>query len=60
MGLKNNEISAKKYFKHYNYPEEVLNYIRALIPNDIKDQILEILDKVSRKEFCEPLQIKLL
>ena len=28
-------------FKHYNYREEVLNYIRALVPNNLKDEILE-------------------
>ena len=47
-------------FKHYNYPEEVLNYIRALIPNNINGDIFEDSHKVSLKEFCEVLQIKLL
>ena len=28
-------------FKNYNYLEEVLNYIRALAPNDLKGEILE-------------------
>ena len=40
-------------FKHYIYPEEMLNYIRALVPNAIKDEILHDLYKVSLKEFCK-------
>ena len=36
MGLKNNEISARRYFWGYNYPEEMLNYILVLVPNEIK------------------------
>ena len=60
MGLKNNDISARRYFKHYNYPGKMLNYIRAVIPNDIKGDILEDSHKVSLKEFCKVLQIKLL
>ena len=47
-------------FKHYNYLEEVLNYIRALVPNDIEDKILEDLYKISLKEFCDALQTELL
>ena len=47
-------------FNHYNYPEEMLNYIRTLVQNDIKGKIVENLYKVSLKEFCEVLQIKLL
>ena len=47
-------------FKHYNYPEEVLNYIHALVPNDVKGEILEDWYKVLLKELCEALQIKLL
>ena len=47
-------------FKHYNFPEEMLNYICALVPTDIKTEILEDLYKVSLKEFCEALQIRLL
>ena len=27
--------------KHYSYPEEMLNNIRALMPNDVKGEILE-------------------
>ena len=27
-------------FKHYNYWEEVLNFIRTLVQNDIKGEIL--------------------
>ena len=47
-------------FKRYNYMEEMLNYICALVPNDIKGEILEDLYKVLLKELCEALQIKLL
>ena len=38
-------------FKNYNYPEEMLNYICALVPNE--DSY-----KVSLKDFCEAFQIK--
>ena len=27
-------------FKHYKYSEETLNYIRELVPNDVKSKIL--------------------
>ena len=37
MGLKNNENQQEDTFKHYSYPEEVLNSIRALVPNNVKD-----------------------
>ena len=47
-------------FKHYKYPEEMLNYTRALVPNDIKGEILEDSYNVQLKEFCEALQIKLM
>ena len=40
--------------------QEVLNYIRALVLNDIKGEILEEQYKVSVKEFCKALQNKLL
>ena len=40
--------------------QEVLNYIRALVLNDIKGEILEEQYKVSLKEFCKVLQNKLL
>ena len=39
---------------------KLLNYIRALVPNSIKGEILEDSCKVSLKEFCEALQIELL
>ena len=26
-------------FKHCNYPKQMLNYIRALVPNNIKGEI---------------------
>ena len=54
------KIQQKVTFKHYNYPEEVLNYIHALVPSDVKREILEDWYKVSLKEVCEALQNKLL
>ena len=50
MGLKNNENSEGKTFKHYNHLEEVLNYILSLVPNDMKGEILEDWYKVLLKE----------
>ena len=50
MGLKNNEKSEGKTFKHYNHLEEVLNYILSLVPNDMKGEILEDWYKVLLKE----------
>ena len=41
MGFKNNEISARRFFKHYNYLEEMLNYICAPVQNNIRGKILE-------------------
>ena len=42
MGLKNSEIPVGRYrYNHYNYPEELLNSIRALVTNDIKGEIVE-------------------
>ena len=38
--------------KQYNYPEDVLNYICALVPNNIKGDILEDLYKVLQKKFA--------
>ena len=60
MGLKITKTQQEDTFKHYNYLEEVLNYISALIPNDVKGEILEGWYKVSLKELCEALQNKLL
>ena len=56
MALKNNEAT----FKRYNCLEEVLNYIRVLVPNDVKHDILEGWYKVSLKQVCKALQSKLL
>ena len=47
-------------FKHFNYPEEVLNHTCALVSNDVKGEILEDWYKVSLREWCEALQNKLL
>ena len=58
--LKITKIQQEDTFKHYNYPEEVLNYFRALVPNDVKGEILEDWYKVSLRGFCEALQNKLL
>ena len=51
------KFQQKDTFKYYNYAEEMLNYTRALVPNDIKDEILEDSYKVSLKELCEALKI---
>ena len=53
------KIQQEDTFKQYSYLEEVLNYIRALIPNDVKAEVLEDWYKVSLKELCEALQNKL-
>ena len=53
--LKITEIQQGVTYKHYSYLEEVLNYIRALVPNDVKGEVLEDSYKV-----CEALQNKLL
>ena len=58
--LKIIKFQREDSLKHYNYLEEVLNYIRALVPNDTTGEILVDSYKVSLKEFCEALQIKLL
>ena len=39
-------IQQEVTFKHYNYLEEVLNYIRTLVPKDVKGEILEDLYNV--------------
>ena len=40
------KIQQEVTFKHYNYLEEVLNYIRTQVPNDVKGEILENLCNV--------------
>ena len=35
------KIRQEDTFKHCDYLEELLNYIRSLIPNDVKGHILE-------------------
>ena len=54
------KIQQEDTFKHYNYLEEVLNYIHAQVPKDVKGEILEDWYRVSVKELCEALQNKLL
>ena len=39
--LKIMKFQQEDCLKHYNYLEEVLNYICALVPNDIQGEILE-------------------
>ena len=58
--LKIIKFQQEDTFKHYSFPEEMPNYIRALVPNDIKGKSLEDSHKVLLKEFCGSLQIKLL
>ena len=38
-----------------HYPDEVLEYIRAIPPGDIKGKIREQAYRVSTTEFCEAL-----
>ena len=54
------KIQPEVTFKHYNYLEEVLNNIRALVPNNVKGEFLKDWYKVSLKKVCEVLQNKLL
>ena len=42
----------------YHYPDEVLEYIRAIAPGDIKGEIREQAYHVSIAEFCEALSIQ--
>ena len=56
MGLENNDNWEEVTFKHWNYLEVVLNYFRALVPNNVNGEILEDWYKVSLKKVCEALQ----
>ena len=58
--LKIKKIQPEVTFKHYNYLEEVLNYILALVLNYLKGEFLKDWHKVSLKKVCEVLQNKLL
>ena len=40
--LKITKTQQEDPFKHYNYQEKVLNYIRALVPNNVKGDTLEV------------------
>ena len=42
----------------YHYHDEVLEYIRAIAPRDIKGEIREQAYRVSLTEFCEALSIQ--
>ena len=35
------KFEQEDIFRHHNYWEKMLNYIRALVTNDIKDEISE-------------------
>ena len=60
MGLENSEILARKYtFKHYKYSRNAKLH-RCNDTKRHKGEIFEDLYKISLKEFCEALQIKLL
>ena len=54
--LKITKIWQEDTFNHYNYLEEVLNYIRALVQNDVKGLNLRGLEQSFTKEFCKALQ----
>ena len=54
------QFQQKDTFKHYSYPKEILHYICALVPNNMKYEILEDSHKVFLKKFCEALQTNLL
>ena len=41
------KLQQKDTFKHYDYPEEVLNYIRVLVLKAIKGEISEDSEKLS-------------
>ena len=60
LALKITKTQQKDTFKHYNYFEEVLNYICVLVPNDVKGEILEDWHNVLLKQLCEALHKKLL
>ena len=47
--LKIMKLQQEDTFKHYNYWEEMLYYIHALVPNDIMGEILENMSKVLLK-----------
>ena len=51
--LKIKKIPQGVTFKHYNYQKKLLSYIRALVPNYVKDEILEEWYEVLLKEVCE-------
>ena len=42
----------------YHYPDEVLEYIRAIAPGNIQGEIREQAYRVSITEFCEALNIQ--
>ena len=46
------KIQQEVTFKHYNYLEEVLNYIRTQVPNDVKGEILENLYVLPCQIIC--------
>ena len=42
----------------YHYPDEVLEYIRAIVPGDIKGEIRQQAYRVSITKFCEAPSIQ--
>ena len=47
--LKITKFQQEGTFKHYSYPEEMLDYMDAVVPNNIKGEILEDSYKVLLK-----------
>ena len=47
--LKVTKRQQEATFKHHSCLEEMLNYISALVPNDVKGEILEDWNKVSQR-----------
>ena len=50
-------MQQKDTCKRKNYLQEVLNYICALVPNNVKGENLKDWYKVLPKEFYEPCKI---
>ena len=57
--LKLMQFHKKTTLPNYEYPKVVLQYIRALEPDDVKGDIIDDCYKVSLTEFCQSLDIKL-
>ena len=55
--LKITKIQQEVTFKHYKCHGKVLNYIRALVPNDVKGEILENWCNICWERFGRPWKI---